>query len=220
MMTPIQWSQSRSIPKGCTHHLWGRDWQRLKQACWLTQRLLHSRPKRPQKFNHTRLDRVFRSVRSPKPGWRAIVSSNTKWRSDGFTIPIFLLFDLFATEAWWSRAQMEVSGIHVSNRFNFTKLSRKHVLTNLEPYICTFCPCGLDSFSSQHAWFEHELIVHRTQWLCSQCRTTLKVLDDFKEHVSKQHQKSVSASQLCAWIDQPKRSIDWILSNECPFCNG
>lgn len=44
---------------------------------------------------------------------------------------------------------------------------RKHVLRDLEPYICTFSSCGLDSFQSQHAWFEHELLVHRSRWFCS-----------------------------------------------------
>ncbi|RSM01593.1 hypothetical protein CEP52_008511 [Fusarium oligoseptatum] len=41
---------------------------------------------------------------------------------------------------------------------------RKHVLEDLEPYICTFPGCGLDSYLSQHAWFEHELLMHRNSW--------------------------------------------------------
>lgn len=40
---------------------------------------------------------------------------------------------------------------------------RKHVLRDLEPYICTFSSCSLDRFQSQHAWFEHELLVHRSR---------------------------------------------------------
>lgn len=96
---------------------------------------------------------------------------------------------------------------------------RKHVLQDLEPYICTFSSCGLDTFRSQHAWFEHELLIHRSRWVCPECSTDFRSSHDLKEHVSQYHHGLVSKRQLSAFIDQSKRSVESIQPSECPFCD-
>ncbi|MCJ1369865.1 hypothetical protein MMC20_001077 [Loxospora ochrophaea] len=97
---------------------------------------------------------------------------------------------------------------------------RKHVLQDLEPYICTFSSCGLDTFQSQHTWFEHELLVHRNQWVCSECFTNFRSPDDLKSHISQGHPAIASDWQLSAILDQSKRSVSSIQPTECPFCDG
>ncbi|ORY05495.1 hypothetical protein BCR34DRAFT_543915 [Clohesyomyces aquaticus] len=39
---------------------------------------------------------------------------------------------------------------------------RKHALSDLRPYLCTFQNCDLKLFSDRHAWFEHEIEHRRT----------------------------------------------------------
>ena len=96
---------------------------------------------------------------------------------------------------------------------------RKHVLQDLEPYICTFSSCGLETFRSQHAWFEHELLIHRSRWVCSKCSAVFQSSHDLKEHVNQHHNGLVSKQQLSAFIDQSKRTVESIRSSECPFCD-
>ncbi|OCL13569.1 hypothetical protein AOQ84DRAFT_429336 [Glonium stellatum] len=96
---------------------------------------------------------------------------------------------------------------------------RKHVLQDLEPYICTFPSCSLDSFQSQHAWFEHELLLHRSRWVCSQCSGSFGSSDELKEHISQRHRSVISGRQISAIVEQSKRSIDSIQPSECPFCD-
>lgn len=97
---------------------------------------------------------------------------------------------------------------------------RKHVLQDLEPYICTFSSCSLDTFQSQHTWFEHELLSHRSRWVCSECFLSFRSSDDLKGHVSQHHSGLVSSLQLPAFIDQSKRPVDSIQPSGCPFCDG
>lgn len=96
---------------------------------------------------------------------------------------------------------------------------RKHVLNDLEPYICTFSSCSLDTFQSQRAWFEHELMAHRSQWICPECSTSFRSSDGLKAHVSQNHSDMFSKQQLPAFIEQSKRPVDSIQPSECPFCD-
>ena len=98
--------------------------------------------------------------------------------------------------------------------------SRKHVLEDLEPYICTFSSCSLDSFHSQHAWFQHELLMHRSQWICSQCSVSLGSSHDLERHIRRNHHAIFSERQLPIIVDLSKRPVDSIRPSECPFCDG
>lgn len=95
---------------------------------------------------------------------------------------------------------------------------RKHVLSDLQPYVCTFSSCSLDSFQSQHSWFEHELLVHRSRWFCSQCIMSFESSDRLARHISVHHHEVTSDRQLSAIINQSKRPVESILPDECPFC--
>ncbi|KAM0801423.1 ankyrin repeat-containing domain protein [Usnea florida] len=111
--------------------------------------------------------------------------------------------------------------------FQFQKLKReglesywrKHVLQDLEPYVCTFSSCSLDTFRSQHAWFEHELLAHRCRWVCSECSTDFRSSHDLKEHVGQHHHGLISKQQLSAFLEKSKRSVESIRPSECPFCD-
>lgn len=94
------------------------------------------------------------------------------------------------------------------------------MLQDLEPYICTFATCGLDTFQSQHTWFEHELLVHRTRWACSLCYLSFQSSQDLWQHVNYDHESIVADKQLSAFVEQSKRAVDSVQPSECPFCDG
>ena len=97
---------------------------------------------------------------------------------------------------------------------------RKHVLQDLEPYICTFSTCGLEGYQSQHTWFEHELLVHRNQWVCSRCSDPFASSDSLERHINQHHSESISGRQISMIVEQSKRPIESIQPNGCPFCGG
>jgi len=58
---------------------------------------------------------------------------------------------------------------------------KKHVLEDLQPYVCTYGDCELYDhfFESRDAWFKHEAQQHRTKWSCN--------IDGHMEHDSEGH---------------------------------
>lgn len=70
-----------------------------------------------------------------------------------------------------------------------------------------------------HAWFEHELLLHRSQRVCSECSLSFRSSDDLKGHVSRQQDGLVSDRQLPAFMDQSRRLVDSRQPSGCPFCD-
>lgn len=99
------------------------------------------------------------------------------------------------------------------------KLDRKHVLSDLEPYVCTYPGCSLDTYQSQHAWFDHEVLIHRGTWPCLQCGEVADAADILRTHVKTQHADQISPQQLPLVVEQSRRPVKFIRPNECPFCD-
>ncbi|KAI8635427.1 hypothetical protein F5Y19DRAFT_11343 [Xylariaceae sp. FL1651] len=97
---------------------------------------------------------------------------------------------------------------------------RKHVLQDLEPYICTFSGCGLTTYQSQHAWFEHELLMHRNCWICPRCAHPSDSLESLEQHVMRRHSEDISEKQIAALLRQSRRPVKSVQPRECPFCDG
>ncbi|KAK1708896.1 WD40-repeat-containing domain protein [Colletotrichum acutatum] len=96
---------------------------------------------------------------------------------------------------------------------------RKHIIHDLEPYLCLDQTCTLDTFSSAYTWFEHELLVHRTIWECPLCANTVQGFEDMREHMHSYHGSNVVASQHPSLISQCRRPARQILASDCPFCD-
>ena len=93
------------------------------------------------------------------------------------------------------------------------------MLQDLEPYVCTFSSCGLDTFQSQRSWFEHELLLHRIKWVCFQCPEHFLSSDALRAHIKLSHGENVSDQQLSTLTYQSKRPVDFIQPDECSFCD-
>ncbi|RPA83857.1 hypothetical protein BJ508DRAFT_304382 [Ascobolus immersus RN42] len=106
---------------------------------------------------------------------------------------------------------------------------RKHILHDMEPYICTFSSCGLETYKTQHDWFSHELLIHRNDWICNQCKDIFEDLDRFRQHVLRCQLQIPSGTldhgtsselkmMVSAIVEDSKRSPKYIAAHDCPFC--
>ncbi|KAL3465651.1 hypothetical protein BJX64DRAFT_252236 [Aspergillus heterothallicus] len=96
---------------------------------------------------------------------------------------------------------------------------RKHIIEDLEPYVCTFSTCGLETYHSEDAWFQHELLVHRSRYECQRCSTSFETSRQLKQHFSRHDMSTMTAGQISTLLEQSKRPVDWIGATECPFCD-
>lgn len=95
---------------------------------------------------------------------------------------------------------------------------RKHVLSDLQPYVCTFPDCCTGLFTSRHEWFDHEMRVHRRQWYCSRCEhLTFPKESDLATHLTQKH--GVEQSELSPLLAMFQRPIACFNSGDCPLCD-
>lgn len=118
---------------------------------------------------------------------------------------------------------------------NTRATTRQHVIQDLEPYICTFSSCGVETFRSERDWFEHELLSHRLQWHCSSCsRSDFTSAKSFGRHASEcdpelrlkvsQAESGVAAHKqdlrelLDIVVQSSQSSVRDVDPAQCPFC--
>ena len=100
---------------------------------------------------------------------------------------------------------------------------RKHVYSDLEPYICLFSDCtlGLRTFRSRREWINHEFQVHRvnTQWWCNICNEPFDTQGLLRAHIEGSHQQAAVLLQAEEVFTASKRLIPKDARAEiCPFC--
>jgi len=96
---------------------------------------------------------------------------------------------------------------------------RKHVIEDLEPYVCSFSTCSLDSYHSQRAWFEHELLAHRHQWICPKCSEPYEDPRTLEHHINANHSQEFTAPQVQSVVELSKRPVNYIRPEDCPLCD-
>ena len=96
---------------------------------------------------------------------------------------------------------------------------RKHVLSDLQPYLCTFEGCSTQMFQSRHEWFQHELDKHRREWHCCLCsnRIPFSSAAQLQLHLSDKHVDH-STQQTSALLALCEKRPESIALSACPFC--
>ena len=95
--------------------------------------------------------------------------------------------------------------------------NRKHIFSDLRPYICTFEGCGLNMFESQHQWFNHELRFHRKLWTCTFCKELIpQSRPDLEAHMRNIHVELVQENNIETLLDTC--AIVRIDATCCPLC--
>jgi hypothetical protein len=99
---------------------------------------------------------------------------------------------------------------------------RKHVLTDMQSYVCTFIDCANSSqlFETRSAWYTHEMQVHRTEWCCNiDNHLPFANKDNFIKHMRSSHSDSFSEHQLKDVLKMCQRPLQSI-SSICPLCTN
>ena len=94
--------------------------------------------------------------------------------------------------------------------------TRKHILKDLRPYVCTseHCPKAAHLFERRNHWYDHEIQSHRREWYCDDCKEFFRAKGDFKDHLKTDHQNLFSESGING---REKASFD---DQRCPICQG
>ena len=101
-----------------------------------------------------------------------------------------------------------------------TCIPRKHLFTDLRPYVCTFEECDLKLFADRHLWFDHEVECHRSVWQCRFCEHPPFRKDTaLKSHMSLIHPNLSSSIQLPSVLQASRERPDRITAADCLFCD-
>lgn len=98
--------------------------------------------------------------------------------------------------------------------------SRKHILLDLQPYVCTYVECALgeQTFQDQEEWYQHEVQNHRYQWFCNvEGHDTFETVDSFIEHMKSSHHQDFRKDELHALQHTFRRAAS-TQSGVCPLC--
>ena len=95
---------------------------------------------------------------------------------------------------------------------------RHHVYSDLRPYSCTFENCLTSPFSSSLKWFEHEMSVHRRQWLCYLCDASHTSSTALHSHIASKH-NAVTPAQRSALAQAGEQAWTTFSEATCLFCD-
>ncbi|KAF7677454.1 hypothetical protein GT037_004313 [Alternaria burnsii] len=76
---------------------------------------------------------------------------------------------------------------------------KKHVLSDLQPYICTYPDCQLNDyfFEKKDDWYNHESRTHRVEWFCNTASHQSFVdMQEFLDHMHTVHSEPLDGAQL------------------------
>lgn len=99
---------------------------------------------------------------------------------------------------------------------------RKHVFSDLQPYVCTFENCSESPFSTRNEWFQHELDSHRRRWeciLCDNSRPKFSHKDKITAHFKEQHNGVVTENQVDLIIGACETPMTKFDASACPLCS-
>lgn len=98
----------------------------------------------------------------------------------------------------------------------------KHVMKDLDPYVCAFFPCeqGEHLFSTSAEWSAHMKQAHCMRWSCfadTHTPITFESGENYVAHMKAEHPGKFSDRQLPFIARSSKRPAKTIF-DECPFC--
>ena len=106
---------------------------------------------------------------------------------------------------------------------------RRHVLYDIQPYMCTFedCPLASQLFTKRSEWYKHELQFHRREWLCCKesCSQTFTspgpLVQHLRTHPEHMYQEEAPKDIGC----EPSQLLllqcerESTAEQACPFCS-
>lgn len=94
---------------------------------------------------------------------------------------------------------------------------KRHVMCDLEPYVCTFenCVRKNDMFESREDWYNHEIQQHRFDYSCNvKDHEQYTNIRDFMSHMDKEHNVQIDSQSQLSMFSRPTQRE----SGVCPLC--
>ena len=101
---------------------------------------------------------------------------------------------------------------------------RKHVISDLRPFVCIFSECSLAEpfFETKDDWLQHEQGQHNLEWYCDGLGTHLPVMftshESFKAHFTACHPGIFDSEEIEKLTGMSARPSATTFEN-CPFCD-
>ncbi|KAI1456076.1 hypothetical protein F4805DRAFT_250128 [Annulohypoxylon moriforme] len=104
--------------------------------------------------------------------------------------------------------------------FRREKAWKYHAFCDLKAYICTVGgpECEEKLFVTRNAWFEHELKIHRSKYVCPICSKDSNTKAAIISHIESTHSK-MTAGQISILAEAGQVVPTQFDARECPFCN-
>ncbi|KAL8731164.1 MAG: hypothetical protein Q9166_003571 [cf. Caloplaca sp. 2 TL-2023] len=114
--------------------------------------------------------------------------------------------------------------LRASDSMKREKEWKRHVLRDLQPYICTFGGCSKADtlFERRRDWINHELQFHRTEWYCNAPgHQAYDSQETFQAHMKDKHHDSFDARQLDSltrMVARPAMDLKFSCPLRCSDC--
>lgn len=104
--------------------------------------------------------------------------------------------------------------------FKSERTWRKHVFSDLRPYVCTFPDCDAPYFGDINQWFQHEMMLHRVAYKCFLCPNTVFYREDkHLSHLQREHAEMLDDSEEQLGKNLARKPLDQIPASDCPCCS-
>ena len=104
-------------------------------------------------------------------------------------------------------------------RFKNERIWRKHVFSDIRPYVCTFPDCDAPYFGDINKWFQHEMTYHRVAYRCFLCpKATYPREKAYVAHLKRRHPDTFDHSESEQNKTLAREPLSQIPAADCPCC--
>jgi nucleoside phosphorylase len=105
-------------------------------------------------------------------------------------------------------------------KFKSERTWRKHVFSDLRPYVCTFPDCDAPYFGDINEWFQHEMTLHRVAYKCFLCPNTVFYREEkYLSHLKREHAEMLDDCEEQPGRNLARKPLDQIPASDCPCCS-
>jgi hypothetical protein len=104
-------------------------------------------------------------------------------------------------------------------KFKSERTWRRHVFSDIRPYVCTFANCNAPYFGDINEWFQHEMKFHRVEYQCLICPERIFSRENkYLSHLRREHADILHDDNELLGRDLAKRPLTQIPASDCPCC--
>ncbi|CAN9091685.1 unnamed protein product [Alternaria alternata] len=104
-------------------------------------------------------------------------------------------------------------------KFKSERIWRKHIFSDLRPYVCTFPDCDAPYFGDINEWFHHEMTLHRVTYNCFLCQKVYYQEEKYLSHLRQEHGDTLDDGGAQVGTDLARKPLAQIPASGCPCCS-